>query len=204
MTKLQRTFSTLRACRKPFPLTTTWKDSKRIWKLGVLKEHCRAVCLLMQKDTLCSTTHLPHIYWRALQPGSLYTISSISEWKGEEDTQRHGVIWWQSWQCWWRPEAALVTVVWCLKPRVSTTYLSRNHFYNCDNYPAWQLLFEVVCLTESITPCRASKPSFTGNTWSLLSAIVQSCAEITIVRFQYCNCLNLLVVKQELHMVIGC
>ena len=26
--KLQRTLSTLRACRKPFPLTTTWKDSE--------------------------------------------------------------------------------------------------------------------------------------------------------------------------------
>lgn len=26
--KLQRTLSTLRACRKPFPLTTTWNDSE--------------------------------------------------------------------------------------------------------------------------------------------------------------------------------
>ncbi len=30
-------------------------------------------------------------------------------------------------------------------------------------------------LTESMTPCRASKPSLTGKTWSLLSAIVASC-----------------------------
>lgn len=30
-------------------------------------------------------------------------------------------------------------------------------------------------ITESMTPCSASNPSFTGNTWSLLSAIVESC-----------------------------
>ena len=29
-------------------------------------------------------------------------------------------------------------------------------------------------LTESMTPCKASNPSFTGKTWSLLSAIFAS------------------------------
>lgn len=32
--------------------------------------------------------------------------------------------------------------------------------------------------TESITPCSASNPSFTGKTWSVLSAIVESCQDM--------------------------
>lgn len=35
--------------------------------------------------------------------------------------------------------------------------------------------FKTMILTESMTPCNASKPPFTGKTWSLLSAIFANC-----------------------------
>lgn len=168
MRKLQRTFWTSRAWRKPFPLTTTWKDSEVkglnwpfIWLfLAVgfamcIFEHAPLqpsisinqysvynifVCIFSCRLFLSTSfTDAGGLYGQDLNAGSLQDL------KGKYIFRFSYVM----------------------------LHLIRNMHLNVI-----LLCHACVFRTESMTPCSASNPSFTGKTWSLLSAIVESCQEI--------------------------